>query len=48
MEESSWTDGDFIIWDNCQVIHSRRSWSHLVEDPKRELWRVNMIKPFGE
>jgi hypothetical protein len=48
VEESSWSDGDFMVWDNCQVIHSRRGWEDLVEfsqDPKRELWRVNMFKP---
>ena len=47
-EVLNWETGDFVLWDNCQVIHTRPNWHHLVnssQDPEREFWRVNMIKP---
>ena len=47
-EVLNWETGDFVLWDNCQVIHTRADWHHLADssqDPEREFWRVNIIKP---
>lgn len=47
-EVLNWETGDFVLWDNCQAIHTRPGWDHLInspQDPEREFWRVNMIKP---
>lgn len=45
-EVLDWETGDFVLWDNCQAIHSRHGWDHLVnssQDPEREFWRINLM-----
>jgi len=39
-EECTWKEKDMLMWDNFQVIHSRKQdWCY----DKRELWRILLL-----